>query len=104
MLSGMILNAGPLPPPSPSPPLPPLPPPPSPPPSLTPSPPPPPSLPPHGKTTTLVGSTSGYNDGVGGVGGTGAKFYGPANVAIDPSGTFALVCDRTRIRRVNVTT
>ena len=41
-----------------------------------------------GATTTLAGSGSaGFLDGAGGI----AQFNGPVDVAIDPSGTFALV-------------
>jgi len=40
-----------------------------------------------GATTTLCGSTRGFRDGSG----ASAQFNHPAGVAIDPSGTFALV-------------
>ena len=44
-----------------------------------------------GATTTLAGSgTPGFLDGAGGI----AQFKNPVNVAIDPSGTFALVVVR----------
>ena len=44
-----------------------------------------------GETTTLAGSGSaGFGDGAGG----SAMFYVPYGVAIDPSGTFALVAVR----------
>ena len=41
-----------------------------------------------GATTTLAGSTNGFNDAAVG---TSARFNSPSGVAIDPSGTFALV-------------
>jgi DNA-binding beta-propeller fold protein YncE len=45
-----------------------------------------------GATTTLAGSgTQGFRDGDG----ASAQFYTPSGVAIDPSGTFALVAVRT---------
>ena len=44
-----------------------------------------------GATTTLAGSgTGGFRDGAGG----SARFSGPIGIAIDPSGTFALVAVR----------
>ena len=44
-----------------------------------------------GATTTLAGSGSrGFLDGAGG----SARFNGPVGIAIDPSGTFALVAVR----------
>jgi len=56
-----------------------------------------------GATTTLAGSGSdGFLDGAGG----SAQFNQPAGVAIDPSGTFALVAEHGnhRIRRVDLAT
>jgi len=56
-----------------------------------------------GATTTLAGSgTSGFLDGAGG----SARFNAPRGVAIDPSGTFALVADEYNhlIRRVEIAT
>ena len=43
-----------------------------------------------GATTTLAGGTGGSSDGVGG----SAQFTRPGGIAIDPSGTFALVAVR----------
>ena len=43
-----------------------------------------------GETTTLAGSTEGFNDGVG----TSARFSSPMGIAIDPHGDFALVSVR----------
>lgn len=45
---------------------------------------------PSGETTTFAGSTQGYRDGVG----TDAQFNSVHCIAIDPSGTFALVSVR----------
>ena len=48
-----------------------------------------------GETTTLAGSTPGFSDGVG----ASAQFYEPGDVAIHPSGTFALVTVRAWLER-----
>ena len=43
-----------------------------------------------GETTTLAGSSKGFNDGVG----TSAQFFKPTGVAFDPDGDFLLVAVR----------
>ena len=43
-----------------------------------------------GETTTLAGSSKGFNDGVG----TSAQFSYPIGIAIDPEGAYALVAVR----------
>tara|TARA_B100000795_G_scaffold213261_1_gene166926 strand:- start:126 stop:341 length:216 start_codon:yes stop_codon:yes gene_type:complete len=48
-----------------------------------------------GATTTLAGSTPGFSDGVG----ASAQFYYLSDVAIHPSGTFALVMVRAWLER-----
>jgi DNA-binding beta-propeller fold protein YncE len=52
--------------------------------------------------TTLVGSTQGFADGTG----TNAKFNGFLQLAFDPSGSYALICDwvNNRIRRLEIAT
>ena len=50
--------------------------------------------------TTVAGSTSGFADGTG----TNANFLGLLQLAIDPAGTYALICDinNNRIRRLDI--
>merc|ERR1711935_569552 len=57
---------------------------------------------PTGKTTTLAGSTKGFSDGLA----TNARFNHPFGIAIDPSGSFALVTDssNSRVRRIDLAT
>ena len=54
-----------------------------------------------GETTTLAGSSKGFNDGVG----TSAQFSKPMGIAIDPKGDFALVsvraCPHPRVARAS---
>ena len=55
-----------------------------------------------GETTTLAGSSKGFNDGVG----TSAQFSKPMGIAIDPKGDFALVsvraCPHPRVARIRL--
>ena len=50
--------------------------------------------------TTVAGSTSGFADGTG----TNANFLGFLQLAIDPTGTYALICDinNKRVRRLDI--
>jgi DNA-binding beta-propeller fold protein YncE len=52
--------------------------------------------------TTLAGSTQGYADGIG----TNAQFYGISHLAVDPTGSYALICERNnhRVRRLDIAT
>jgi DNA-binding beta-propeller fold protein YncE len=53
-----------------------------------------------GSTSAISMQNTGSNDGIG----TFATFYSPKGIAIDPLGTFALVCDsgNNRIRRIEI--
>jgi DNA-binding beta-propeller fold protein YncE len=50
--------------------------------------------------TTVAGSSQGFSDGLG----TNAKFYLMFQLAIDPTGSFAVICDHAnhRIRRLDI--